>query len=93
VLEMGIMVALGLIFMFMKMSWRWKMRLLSNPLAVDVFVFVCLNLLHWGSFSGVMVAAIGAMFCSLTLSVGRWWFGYVSNGRYTQGWVNVESKL
>lgn len=92
-IEMGLIVALGLIFLFARMNWRWKMRLLSNPLAVDVLVFVFLNVLHWGTFSGLMVAAVGALFCSLTLSVGRWWYGYVKNKRYVPGMVNVESKL
>lgn len=92
-IEMGLIVALGLIFTFAKMPWRWKMWMLSNPVTMDVSVFILLNMIHWGTFSGVMVAAIGALFCSMTLSVGRWWFGYVKNKRYVPGWVNVENKL
>lgn len=92
-LEMGIIVGIGLLVMFLKLSWRNRMRLLSNPLVVDVAVFVFLTMIHWGSFSGVMVAAIGALFCSLTLSVGRWLFGYVHNKRYVPGVVDVGSKL
>lgn len=92
-LEMGIIVGLGLLTMFWKMNWRWRMRILSNPFFVDVLVFIALTALHWGTFSGVMVAAVGALFCSLTLSVGRWAFGYIRSGRYVPGWVNVESRL
>lgn len=92
-IEMGIIVGLGLIVMFAKMSWRWRMRLLSNPLIVDIVIFTLLTILHWGTFSGLMVAAVGALFCSLTLSVGRWVFGYVEDRRYVPGVVNVRSKL
>ena len=92
-LEMGIIVGIGLLVMFAKLSWRNRMRLLSNPLLVDVFVFVFLTVIHWGTFSGLMVAAIGALFCSLTLSVGRWLFGYVEAKRYKPGIVDVGSKL
>lgn len=92
-LEMGILVALGLLFTLFKMSWRWKLRLLSNPLTVDVIVFVGLTALHWGTFSGVMVATIGALFCSITLSMGRWLVGYMHRGAYVAGKFNIVSKL
>lgn len=43
------------------------MRVLSSPLFVDALIFISLMTHHWGSFSGVMVASVGAMTCSLTL--------------------------
>ena len=92
-LEMGIIVGLGLIVTFVKMSWRWKMKMLSYPVAMDLIVFIALLFLHWGSFSGVMVATIGALFCSMTLSVGRWMFGHVDKGVYTPGLRNVRDFL
>lgn len=92
-LEMGIVVGIGLIVMLAKLSWRGKMIVLSNPLAADIAVFVLLTMMHWGTFSGVMVAAIGALFCSITLSAGRWLFGYVLNGSYKPGVFNVGDKL
>lgn len=92
-LEMGIIVGLGLLTMFWKMSWRNRMRMLSNPLAVDVIIFVALTAIHWGTFSGVMVAAVGALFCSLTLSLGRWVYGYVERGQYKPGVINIGAKL
>lgn len=92
-LEMGIVVGIGLIVMLAKLSWRGKMIVLSNPLAMDIAVFVLLTALHWGTFSGLMVAAIGALFCSITLSVGRWLFGYVEKGNYRPGYFNIGGKL
>lgn len=92
-LEMGIVVGIGLIVMLAKLSWRGKMVVLSNPLAVDITAFIALTLLHWGTFSGVMVAAIGALFCSITLSLGRWLVGYVESGTYRPGLFNVGDKL
>ena len=92
-IEMGLVVGIGLIMMFAKLGWRNRMRLLSNPLAVDIVIFITLNVLHWGTFSGLMVAAVGALFCSLTLSLGRWVFGYVEDRRYVPGVVNVRDKL
>lgn len=92
-IEMGVVVGLGLIVMFWKLSWRWRMRLLSNPLIVDLSIFSVLTIVHWGTFSGLIVAAVGALFCSLTLSLGRWLFGHVKAQRYVPGLINVESRL
>jgi hypothetical protein len=84
-IEMGIIVAFGLLVTFWKLSWRARLRMLSHPVAMDVIVFVGLTLLHWGTFSGVMVATIGAMVCSLVLSALRWAFGYMEHGKYVPG--------
>lgn len=92
-LEMGIVVALGLVVMYARLSWRKRIWINSNPLLMDVLIFVVLNILHWGTFSGLMVAAVGALFCSITISIARKWVGYVESGQYVPGWMNVRNKL
>ncbi len=92
-IENGIVVGMGLLISLVKMNWVWRMRLLSNPLAMDALIFVALLLIHWGTFSGVMVATIGAMTCSLTLSGARWLYGHVESGTYVPGYFDIGSKL
>ena len=92
-LEMGVVVGLGLLVMLVKMSWKWRMRVISNPLVTDVIVLVGLTLVHWGTFSGVMVAAVGASFCSIVLSIARKCVGYIGPNGYVPGLWNVEEKL
>ena len=92
-IEMGIVVGLGIIVMLAKMGWRWRMRLLSNPATTDMVVFVGLTLIHWGTFAGVMVAAVGALFCSIVLSIGRYCFGYIEAGAYYPGMWDVRAHL
>lgn len=84
-LEMGFIVALGLAVTFFKLSWRARLRMLSHPVKMDIGVFALLCVLHWGTFSGVMVATIGALVCSLMLSVLRWAFGYMHKGVHVPG--------
>jgi hypothetical protein len=84
-IEMGIIVALGLIVTFWKLSWKARLRMLSHPVAMDIGIFALLTCLHWGTFSGVMVATIGALTCSLVLSAGRWAFGYMAHGKHVAG--------
>lgn len=93
IIESGLIVAIGLLFMFLKLKWKARMRLLSNPLAMDVCIFIVLTWLHWGTFSGVMVAATGALICSGLITLGRWAFGYVEKGQYRPGTWNIGAKL
>lgn len=92
-LEMGIVVALGLIVTFMKLGWKARLWMLSHPVLMDLLCFIGLCAIHWGTFSGVMVATVGALFCSLFLSAGRWAFGHIEGKRYFPGKMNVSSKL
>ena len=92
-LEMGIVVALGLLVMLAKMPWKWKMRIISNPLIVDMSIFVVLTIVHWGTFTGVMVATVGALMCSVVLSIARRLVGYIESGVYIRGWTDVSTKL
>lgn len=92
-LEMGIVVALGLIVLYARMSWRARIWINSHPLLMDILVFIFLNVLHWGTFSGLMVAAVGALFCSMTISLARKWIGYRANGRYVPGWLDASAHI
>ena len=92
-LESGFFVAFGLLFVLNKLSWKRKMWLISNPVAVDVFVFVTLVTIHWGTFTGVMAATIGALFCSITLSAAKWLVGHVVGNMYYPGVFNIAHKL
>jgi hypothetical protein len=84
-IEMGLVVAFGLLVTFWKLSWRARLRMLSYPVAMDCAVFIVLVMLHWGTFSGVMVATIGALTCSLVLGALRWAYGYIERGRHVEG--------
>lgn len=91
--EMALAVALGLIVMFARLPWKWKLRAISNAGLTDVVVFAVITMLHWGTFTGVMVAAIAALFCSLSLTVARYAFGHVENKRYIPGFFDIGAKL
>lgn len=92
-IEMGIVVGIGLLVSLVKMSWMWRMRCLSYPLTIDIAIFIALVLLHWGTFSGVMVASVGALTCSLVLSGARKLYGHIDACQYVPGYFDVSSKL
>lgn len=92
-IEAGLIVGIALLISLAKMNWHWRMRILSNPLLMDIIIFTLLVLLHWGTYSGVMVATIGAMVCSLVLAAGRKAVGYMENGDYVPGIKNISEEL
>lgn len=93
IIESGVIVAIGLIFTFFKLKWKTRLKMLGKPLLMDVTVFTLLTMLHWGTFSGVMVATTGALICSALISLGRKTFGYIEKGEYFPGMSNVRSKI
>ena len=93
-IELGLIAGIGLLVSLAKMNWSWRMHVLSNPAFMDAFIFIALMLIHWGTFSGVMVATVGALVCSLILSGARTVYGHVEDGKYVPGRMfNVEQEL
>lgn len=92
-LEMGFIVGLGLLITFAKLGWRGRFWMLSHPVVMDVGIFILLIAIHWGTYSGVMVATIGALTCSLALAAGRWLFGYFEGKRFIAGRFVVKGTL
>lgn len=93
IIESGVIVAGGLLLTFFKCSWAARMKMLSNPLFMDLLIFTFLTIIHWGSFSGVMVAATGALICSALISLGRYVFGHVDGRTYHPGVRNITPEL
>lgn len=91
-LEAGIIVGIALLTTLAKLPWKWKLRILSHPFMMDVFIFIGLLIIHWGTFSGVMIATFGAFTCSIILSIGRWLYGHIKGGKYIPGKMYVGHK-
>lgn len=94
IVESGFIVAGGLALLFAKCDWRTRMWILSNPVLMDCLIFGFLVLLHWGTFSGVMVATMGALICSGLTSAGRYVYGYVDqHNNYVPGIRDISEAL
>lgn len=92
-IEMGVVVGIGLLVTLVKASWSIRMWMLSHPLFMDAIIFIALTLIHWGTFSGVMVATVGALTCSLVLSSARKIYGHKDKDGYVPGLVDVSSRI
>jgi hypothetical protein len=94
-IEAGFIIFLGFLFLAIKLKVRTQLILLGYPLALDLIASVLAYILHWGTFSGVMAAAVAGMLTSLLTSLGRKAIGYVNpkTGQYTRGWWDKSGAL
>lgn len=76
IIESGAIIFLGLLLIGLKLPVKTSLKLLGRPLALDVTVSVLAFLMHMGTFSGVMAAAVAGLMCSGFTSAARWAIGY-----------------
>lgn len=94
VIESGMIIFLGMLMLGIKLPLKTSLRLLGHPLALDLSVSVVAYVLHWGSFSGVMAAAVAGLMCSGFTSTARYAIGYIKEGKYYPGiWRLDVAKL
>jgi hypothetical protein len=87
IIESGIVVFLGFLFLFWKLPRHTILHALGYPLALDIAGSVLAYVLHWGTFTGVMAAAVAGMMLSGMTSAARWAVGYVDKGLYYPGHI------
>lgn len=85
IIESGVIIFLGLLFLFLKLPRRTALKLLGYPLALDFVVSIFTLCVHWGTFSGVMAAAVAGLMTSGFTTVGRWLFGWIDRSGYHVG--------
>ena len=86
IVESGVIIFLGLLLLFVKLPRRTALRLLGYPLTLDLIVSAVALAIHWGTFSGVMAAAVAGLMTSGFSAAGRWLFGWIDRrGLYHRG--------
>ena len=91
IVESGVIIFLGLLFIFVKLPRRTALRLLGCPLALDIVVSIFTLLVHWGTFSGVMAAAVAGLMTSGFSSAGRFLFGWIDRrGLFHAGVIAIR---
>ena len=95
VIESGVIIFLGMLLLGLKLKTRTSLTLLGYPLALDLSVSGLAFIMHYGTFSGVMAAAVAGLMCSGFTTVARYAFGYIKNGEYYHGksWQLDAAKL
>lgn len=85
IFESGVVIFLGLLLLGFKLPVERSLRLLGRPLALDLCVSAIAYIMHYGTFSGIMAAAVAGLMCSGFTSGARYAIGYIANGQYYHG--------
>lgn len=85
IIESGVIIFLGMLLLALKLKPRTSLTLLGYPLALDLSVSALAFIMHYGTFSGVMAAAVAGLMCSGFTSFARYAFGYIKDGKYFPG--------
>ena len=85
IIESGVIIFLGLLLLGLKLKAKTSLRLLGHPLALDIGVSALAFVMHYGTFSGVMAAAVAGLMCSGFTSVARYAVGFIAGGKYHPG--------
>ena len=95
IIESGVIIFLGMLLLGLKLKTKTSLTLLGYPLALDFGVSALAWFLHYGTFSGVMSAAVAGLMCSGFTSLARYAFGYIKGGKYYHGkiWQINPAKL
>jgi len=89
IIESGVLVFIGLVFLFIKVPRITALKLLGFLLTLDIAVSVLTLCVHWGTFSGVMAATVAGLMCSGFTSVARWMFGHIHRKKFHPGKLNT----
>jgi threonine/homoserine efflux transporter RhtA len=90
IIESGVIIFIGLLLLFIKLPHKWRLSLLGHSLALDITVSVVAYILHAGTFSGMMAAAVAGLMCSAMTSIGKNLIGYTRRGKYYPGKWNIK---
>ena len=95
IIESGVIIFLGMLMLGFKLKAKTSLALLGYPLALDVGVSALAFTMHYGTFSGVMAAAVAGLMCSGFTSCARYAFGYIKDRKYHPGkiWRLDPAKL
>ena len=95
IIESGVIIFLGMLLLGLKLKAKTSLALLGYPLALDFGVSALAFIMHYGTFSGVMAAAVAGLMCSGFTSLARYAFGYIKASKYFPGkiWQLDPAKL
>ena len=88
-IETGLAIFLGLVFIFVKLRRATMLRLLRYDVALDVGVTLLTLAIHWGTFSGVMAATFAGLLTSVGTTAAKKLFGYIQGNLYVPGLIHM----
>ena len=87
IIESGVIIFIGFLLLFAKLP-NWQVAiLLGRPLLLDLSASILAYVLHFGTFTGVMAAAVAGLMVSAMTTIGRHLVGYTVFSAKQNEWV------
>ena len=93
VLTSGLFVFVAFLLVFLKLRPRRMLWLLGHSLWLDIGVSALAFVMHYGTFTGVMAAAVAGLLTSLATMLAIWLVGKVVGNVYYPGVFDIRNKL
>jgi hypothetical protein len=94
IIESGVIIFLGLVLLALKLPLKVTLRWLGVPFVLDLSASALAFIMHYGTFSGVMAAAVAGLMVSGFSSAARYAVGYIKDNNYYPGKIwDVREKL
>lgn len=95
IIESGVIIFIGLLLLAIKLPPKVTLRALGKPFVLDLSVSALAFIMHYGTFTGVMAAAVAGLMCSGFTACARYAIGYIERGKYHPGkiWRIDSAKL
>lgn len=94
IIESGVIIFLGMLLLAAKLPLRTSLTMLGNALWVDLGVSILAFIMHYGTFSGVMAAAVAGLMASAFTSIAKYSVGYIRKNKYYPGKIwNLSPQL
>ena len=96
VLTFALITAIGEFLILHYMPLGMKLRIFgSNPRAITMHMcMAAFNLwIHWGTITGSMTAVTAFVVSCGVIWLARLWYGFIRNGKYYPGFVDLRSQL
>ena len=90
ILETGTIVFMSLVVLVWRLPRKTMLRLFGTPWLLELPFGILAYALHWGTFSGMMAAAVAAILCFGFVQAGRSLVGYIKSGQYYAGIVALK---
>jgi hypothetical protein len=90
IVETGVIVFLSLLVLVWRLPRRTMLKLFGTPWLLELPFGVLAYVLHYGTFSGMMAAAVAAILCFGFVQAARSLVGYIKGGTYYPGTFTLE---
>lgn len=90
IIESGIIIFVGFLLLALKLPTKILLTALGYPFLIDLSGSAIAYILHFGTFTGVMAAAVAGLMLSALTSASRSIFGYIEGGMYYPGAIKLD---